>query len=524
MKFGDCLGELVDSHGFERREFVESLTKKGIHRSLAYRWLRNDRTPKLNSGHLETIAECLALSQEDYRRLRDAQIESLHSYPLPPPVNPRWEVSRILQEAQCSKGRAVHPSDASYGTQHASQGNHRVVWGREAVHRTVESLLMAAPQPAPSGDSRIMLTAMGGSPFEELFDLVRAGRTAARRSGDDQYSLVHLLRLDANLDLPARVVGHLLKGLAAADRCEPRYFTRYWTPAASHELLIVPGAGAMLFLSTDQPGQLDAALVLRDEESMRALRAHFAGLQELTKPLLRTYVSGRDDFQFLERLEQIAEAGGDCLTSRNGLVLQTEPYAWGEELPTSPATHVAHDLRTFVPVRNRLLDAFYRNVERHRFLAICPMRAVERMVRLGEGDPSGPRPYLTPRQRLEQLENLIALVKSFDGFRLALVGEAEEDLVSANLWQVQWDAAGNSSVMMEAAAVSTEGGNITMALEILEPTVCRAFRDYALDLFENRLSPASKDKRQVVAFLEAHVRWLQERTRGSPGRSSPTAW
>jgi len=48
-------------------------------------------------------------------------------------------------------------------------------------------------------------------------------------------------------------------------------------------------------------------------------------------------------------------------------------------------------------------------------------------------------------------------------------------------------------------------------VEIREPTVAAAFRRRFLDLFEHRISPLSRDKREITLFLESQIQWLRRR-------------
>ncbi len=132
----------------------------------------------------------------------------------------------------------------------------------------------------------------------------------------------------------------------------------------------------------------------------------------------------------------------------------------------------------------------------------------------GEGEPYSPHPYLDVQQRMENLENLIALLANFDNYRLAVLGEEEEELISRTFWQVKWDNEGRHTVLPEARPTSADDQNAGHAAvvgpEILEPTVCRAFREYFIDLFENRISPGSKDKGEIVWFLGAQIDWLRD--------------
>ncbi|MHB1162036.1 MAG: hypothetical protein ACYC3V_17155 [Chloroflexota bacterium] len=114
--------------------------------------------------------------------------------------------------------------------------------------------------------------------------------------------------------------------------------------------------------------------------------------------------------------------------------------------------------------------------------------------------------------RVEHLENLLALLNSFDNYQLALPTDSEaKEHLSPNFWGVKWGVDGDPAVLMEVGPTEDGGEESILGLEILEPLTCAAFRDHFLDLFDHKLSPLSKDKREVIAFLQSQVDWLRER-------------
>ncbi len=484
---------------------------QGVDPSLVRRWLRNERTPKLNSGHYERIVAVLGLGARERQQLRDAQVESLEGPPVWLKGDVGEGVERILRSEQ-REGLRLPVGDAALPIARLPFPGQ--IRGRTNVLRCYIALLEAAPESPPPEDREILFTYQGEGTFDDYTDLLPSWLAALRATLQRGYGAVHLLRIDADARRSARLVEHMLTLLGTAGSYQPRYFARYGIISPSYDLFYVPGAGAIVGFATEQPTRTDAALFVSNPQQMDVLRGHFQALKAQTKPLLVSYACEGGALEFLEALVRVEQKEGDCFLSKNGLSLHTEPPSWFHRDHHRPRNVSAYpaDPGLVRELQRRRLNAFYQQVESHGFREICPKSAVVRMVREGVASPHGFAEALTCQERLEQIENLIALLNSFDNFQLALASETEErDCLTSGFWEVKWSVEGEHSVLMEGSSLTEGRAEKRLGVEILEPTMCAAFRDYFLELFEHKLSPLSRDRREAKLFLEAQAAWLRDR-------------
>ncbi len=514
MRFGDCLAQLIDKYGWKRPQFAKALGEHGVHPTQVRRWLRNERTPKLNSGYWERIADLLGLSEADREHLRDAQVQSLQG---------RAEIVRTRDQ----RGLCRLPEIAGWQLDHPQPAGSpsaldravqepvfRGIRGRHNLLRAARELIAAAPAPPDSHNREILLMSQGEDPFHGLFVDSASASAVLHAVLEKGYDVTHLVRLGSDARRSAIFAERMLKLLATVGRHRPHYFPEYRVHRDPYEILVVPGRGALIGLATKRPDTIDAGLVLADPQQVQVVRSHFAMLRAQTRPLLVTYSGGRFTLEYLEAIVRAEEKEGDDLSCMPGLDSYTQPYSWLGDNSNWARSLVARNIDSglMIDLQRRRLNAFYQQVERYRFWQICPKKAILRLVREGEGNPFDSYHQVALGDRLEQLENVIVLLDSFDNYRLALISEAEErSYLSATWWQVKWDVKGDHRVLLEPGSSEEKDGDRQQGLEILEPVVCRAFRDHFLDLFENRISPLSKDKREVRLFLEAQTAWLRKR-------------
>ncbi len=510
MRFGDCLAQLIDEYGWKRPELVKALGERGIHPTQVRRWLRNERTPKLDSGYPERIADLLGLSEGDRGRLLDAQVESLQGKARVAMGHERAEARQQLQDAGHHRGGAGS-AVPRYGP--SSETASGVIRGRQNLLKAATALVAAAPEPPPAGHELLLTSqsqaSFGGSSVHSTSWLPIL-RTALRKG----YDVAHLVMLGSDARRPALIVEHLLRLQKTEGQYRPYYFREYGGHPSPWEILVVPGVAAIVAFATDHPDAIDTGLLLTDSQAVESVRAHLALLRTQTNPLLEVHLGGGINLEYAEAVVQAQELEGDDFSLVPGLNSYTQPYSWLRK-NTNWARAVSArqiDLGTMIDLQKRRLDAFYRQVEQYSFWQICPKSALLRFVREGQGVSSDPYCQVAPVDRLEQLENVVALLNTFDNYRLALASEAEErSYLLSDHWQVKWDVKGDHRVLLQPGSSRKKGEDKQQWLEILEPVVCGAFRDHFLDLFEVKISPLSKDKREVRLFLEAQTAWLRER-------------
>lgn len=515
MKFGDCLAELMKERGWTRSELVRALGKEDVDSSLVYRWLRNERTPKLYSGDRERIAVCLKLSQSDFERLKQSQVESLEAPKNPSRPGAVYEAQRPPVGSCRERGRraAVDPSPAVHPCHRLPAPG--AIRGRDAVFETAIALIEAAPTPPAPGQREIQMTYQGHRTLDRFGDHMNWWLSALRAALQNGYDISHLVTIDGSEARSERMVEHVLRLTGTVGSYRPRFFWRYGSLRYPYEMVIVPEVGAMICLGTGHDGQVDSALLLEDPREVELLRAHFGALATETKPLTNAHSRPEDKFRYLNTLLQMEEREGEAFLAAGGLCSHTAPYSWFREgsnwVRRMPAWG-APDPSWMIELQKRRSDAFFRNVATYRHCTICPKSAIVRLAVEGKGGHHAPYTIVAREDRLSQLENVIALLRTFDRYELALLNESEErDHIVAGFLEVKRGSRGDDAVLLlEAYSPAGDGAVGGKVIEALEPTLCAAFRHYLADLFDHRISPPSRDKREVIQFLEAQIRRIRE--------------
>jgi hypothetical protein len=139
-------------------------------------------------------------------------------------------------------------------------------------------------------------------------DLQERWQLALRNAVRRGWEIEQLWRLDRNVDRSLRLVGTMLD-LVGSGRYHLRYFERYGTLRPPYDLVVVPGVAAMMLLATGNPDHVDGTLVLTDPGQIETVRAHFAQLRALTRPLLHGYLPPTYEIQGTRRHWLPARAG-----------------------------------------------------------------------------------------------------------------------------------------------------------------------------------------------------------------------
>ena len=511
--FGHLLAELID--GIAVSDFAHAIH---VDRSVVYKWLRDERTPRLNADHMANITRHLGLDARTVERLRQAQITSLVAQTPIERQRPRSgdttrsAVSRFIEQtlavadaASASNPRHSRPAPlADHGV---------VVRGRAETLRAAIDLLehAAVRERRPMGASQLSMQGMGmfeGLPKARELELAwRSALRAALRRG---WEIEQLWRLDKNIARSLQLVATMLD-LVGMGGYHPHYFSgRSGVLRPPYDVLVIPGDAALLLFATEQPDYLDRALLLREPEHVDFVSAHFAQLGALTKPLLRGFVPQVHEMAYTRELVA-AEAGpGGRLLIKNGPGSVTYPLTWLREdslwmrSAVASGSVSAADLPAYVACLRRRAEAFQTYVREYDYYDICPRRAIERLAEAGEYPqdmPRGERGW--PLElRVEHLENIVAMLRSYNRYHLALLDSAEEaDIPSEPFLTI----AGERRAYMATWSRDAAGRAIQMDLEIAEPTIVAALREQYGEWWE-RIPERHRDKGYVIGVLEQHIR------------------
>jgi hypothetical protein len=305
------------------------------------------------------------------------------------------------------------------------------------------------------------------------------------------------------------LVAHMVDMLGAG-RYEPLHVGKYEPLSPPYDLVIRPDA-ALLLLATQNPHDADAGILTRDPKQIALFRAHFAQLRAQAKPLLRSF-RGAESAEFGRLLAESEEQlpGRDFV--KYGLSLCTEPAHWSQ-----PGTHWArmmadrgYNVPLFIEYQKRRLAAFAKNVRTAAYRDICPMEAVETMVREGSYLGTGKREHVIKvpvPERIAHLKNAIRVLREEENFQLALVAPEEKDDVPVPQ-DTFWEVVGGTQALVNTPARDADGRSASLDIAIVEPTIAAAFQLYFDSLWE-RISPRNRDKGYVIWWLERQLETLQ---------------
>ncbi|HEY7124690.1 MAG TPA: hypothetical protein VH540_12115 [Ktedonobacterales bacterium] len=507
MRFGDYLTQLLREHACSGSRLAHMLS---IDPALVYRWLRNEAIPKLDAVYCDEIARKLHLNQAQVHRLKEAQVFSL-SNPLerrPRARSASAAVERLLREAAprapAGEGSPAWPS--ALPAQALRPGG--VIWGRPALLATIISVLEQLPPLAPLQSTTLFLTFQGAEDaFDDFPDLHERYIKALQGALQRGWQVCHLWRIDGDIRRSILLVEKILK-LLGTGRYRPWYLSSYGTLAPPYELLVIPKTAAMLCFATQNPRRVDAGLLTHDLEQVELQLTHFSQLRAMSQPLAHIYLPEDEARMWQAYAEAESEPGGRGVV-KDGLSFVTEPPAWysPDGLMAQVIDLPESDRLAAVESQHRRYAAFQANIATSPYRDICPRRAIERLVRLGEAPSNDRLPQgftLDPQARRAQLERVVHLLRTHEQYELALIDEEEEQFIPIEMF---WEVVGQHTVLMLSWSTDMRGKDIIVELVINEPSIVQAFHDYFAELWE-RIAPDHKDKARVINWLEQQVALL----------------
>lgn len=517
------------SFGEELRRLMQkmpvSTLARGItvDKSAVYRWLRNIRTPSLNTDHVDHIATFLKLGLQDIERLKQAQVRSLSQ-------TQRGSASRkrLSSDSNTAVNWFIEETYSRNGSSPLQRRSERP--GilprplRPATLRGANSVLQAATeliagaQPERSVDEPTILLSMQG---EELFEgtpsssgLEHGWREALQGALRRGWKIEHLLRLDKNIGRSLHIAQSML-GPIEIGGYHPRYFDRYGLLRTPYEMVIVPGHAAMLLLAIHNATRADGAIILTEPVQIDMMRAHYSQLRENTNPLLQRFLPQAQEMEFTLAMVNAESQPGGRMSAMDGLSGLTHPPLWisedaiiGHNARRSGMVSEA-DIPHYLSVLQRRLTAFEAHVMRYDYLDICPLRAIRQLTNTGQLHPHLPLAieFVPLRLRLEHIRRVIYLLQRYEHYRLALLDEHEELALNP---RPAYIIAGNGDVFITTSSYATPETPINMQVHITEATIVAAFREHFLQMWE-RIAPPHRQKADVIMLLEQQAAILEQR-------------
>jgi hypothetical protein len=516
--FADCLEQLMRVRDVAPKQLARGLGLSDA--TLVYRWLRNERVPKLDSGHLEGISAVLKLDTVQCEELRRAQTASLAQHPPRKytrqkshdgPV--RESISKLLDRSRTVPTLPEHKAAGDVPAVHdGALLNASVIMGRERIIEHLTALIEGAPEVSNSGGDDLFFTTQGRYLRNVEPQIQRRLIQAFYRATERGWTISHLWRLDEH---PERTIGLLgmMLDLAGSRRYLPFYFRPYGTLTPPYDLAIVAGVAGMLMFSAGSVDGLDVAFVVTEQAVLDSLHAHFMGLREQAELVFQTYMDGRNEMAVSSVLSESEAQPGGRLLVKEGLSALTTPLPWLEEGSYFGESAVRSGRATpeqvsgFLAFTRSRVREFERNVTTYDYLDIVPKRAIIAMVTTGTYDydsplvgASAPIPI-----RVEHLRRTVDLLRTYPRYRMALLDESEEHEVPPS---PQMNITGANKVMLGAWTLTSDGSAGIADLLITEPTLVAAFREHFHALWR-KITPRNRDKRHVIQWLERQIAVLE---------------
>jgi transcriptional regulator with XRE-family HTH domain len=522
VRFGDCLSEFLAIRGWSAAQFAHILR---IDASYVRRWIRGDRTPSLNSGHIDQIAEALCEGlDKSYKRaakaafeqavaemedssgpkrslhesvrqlLRDAQIASLSMDKNMRRVNKPADRQSPIADLLDHRGRSASRPAAAPGARPNVLGTvpfPKVVNGRKSLLEAVVAILKNVLEDDTSEARVIYLTFQSErDTFDGYPELHQIWHETVIEALNRGWTIHHLCRLSKNVQRSFRLVHQLMDWTNYPGSYNLYYFDKYGIQTPPMEIILVQGKGALLGFATDNHKDIDAALYLDHSKEVQVIEKYTEQLFSNVEPLVQIL----DLEQFFELNPVKDRKSGDHLLCMHDLSFLTVPFEVMENyllisIPDEKdrAVHLGR-------IKESMLS-FQRDIEHCSMRHIYPMQAIERLVKTGNYQKNF---YFRPTREsvVQHIKHLIRLLQTYERFEIALVGDNQLDLLN----RTEWDIKGNHTVTIGIMPRDPASSKVEL-LAVMEGTMVSAFQVYFDDLWD-RINPIHRDKEFVISWLK----------------------
>jgi hypothetical protein len=514
MRFAEYLKELLEKRGKRPIRLAEGI---GVDSSVVYKWLKDTNAPGFGSEHVNNIKEFLALDDQEFALLKQAQATSLREKQPPPPL---WTVAPAhLYGAKGMIEAAINliaklpapPEDQS----------------QDAHLLTFQQWQQRQQEPKDQSPGAILMTFQGQDAFSKFKKLHGDWHDACYRAMEQGWDVHHLWKLGSptseqgvhtSHERALHLVKESLKALGTAHYF-PHYFKQHERLLPPYDLLILPAQeSALWFFACEGPDYVDAALRFQGAPIIRRLQGHFAQLVAQTEPLFRGYWLRRsvaEKQQFWDDLEEAEEKpGARLLVKRTGLSTLTRPPSWyarGAQWPRE-AQETEIDYHWIQRHYERRLKAFHSKIETYDYWEICSRQAIIDLVKtkIYPRDNVLGTSYTSDAEQVRaHLKHIIYLLRNHERYQLALLDPTE----AANIFSGPfWEVAGDHCVLLQAWGHDARGNEVELGMKISEKTIVRAFQEHFYQLWADRASidPDHKDKHLVIGWLEHQIEELDE--------------
>lgn len=529
MKFGDCLNEMLQLRGWSAAKLAKALN---IDSSYVRRWVRGERTPALNSNYLQQIAGALneGLDKAYKKSTKDAFVKGVED--LGSGVEGTEALSfhdrlvHILQQSQIySLGMDHEARKSSKPVERQSyvmdlldnvhrqatspilsniQGSAAFqigqipasIQGRDKVLAAAISMIQEAMNDKePKADREIFLTFQSEREYfdgyPEIYGHWQHTIIEALRAG---WNIKQICKLNRNLERSLKLVNQIMEWTNYRGKYELFYVNKYGIYHPPFEIFLIKGKCALLCFATENNNAIDAALYISDAQSVLVIERFTEQMFYNVEPLVRNL----DLEQYFELNSAADRKAGHHLLCYHDLNFLTVPY---ETMRKYIRISIPNEAENTIHMKRitASYQSFERDIQKFKICHIYPMRAFEHLVLTGQHLNNV---YFRPEPAdvTDHIQHIILLLRTYEGFEIALVSDNQMDLLN----QAQWEIKGDHTIMI-GVMPKNENDTSVKLLTIAEGTIVGAFQEYYWDLWD-RINPITRDKASVITWLEQLLR------------------
>lgn len=428
------------------------------------------------------------------------------------------DVANLLKKFSAGLGSRLATEDIDLANVPELSKQQEVLRGREVMRKAI-SLLVAAANDSqlPHPGDPILIASSTPVP-EEFSAQWWAALHSVLREGWD---VTHLWHISDDVTDSLTLVDRLLPLLGLLGTYRPYYFLpEHVSIAATHDVLVVPGKGGLIFFGTRQANRAHTAFFFSEEEHIKVLCEYFSTLQTRTQPLLKVYPYLSIDLDFV--LLRAEEEPGDRLLVRDGVNAMLIPnsvdsarvrrvFQTWTDLKAQDQSEMKLQLQAMLDNNTHRKLLFDKHVKGWGVQHVASKGAIQDFVSTGRHDDwiteivtsSDTRDqkvaWLLPEERVACIEYVIDQLRTHPNFELALV----DPPIGKQIFRLCWEVVGAEVVLLQMSPGEKVRPE-TLYLVIYEPTVVGAFHKHFMNLWES-LAPESKEKEKVIKWLSERI-------------------
>lgn len=519
-EFGECLKRLLSTLNSSGSRLAKMLN---VDPSLVSKWVNSKKVPSYGSPYIEAIAEYMEKSilnsfqeqkvhetidsivgMERFRN-KDIKIKDKIKFAL-------LQTQGYSIESKISRKPLIKDvADKSRVSQITPSCDSSLITGYKAVLRAALSLLEEAAEMSPSLEEPILITYntdIGLLPFCPDFPSNLKKMIIKVLSNGWRVSI--LIRFNNNLERTIRFVDDMQQYLMIG-KCTIYYTSKFDPFMSGREVMAIPHIGALVALSTKLNNQPDSAFLFRNTAAINIFMKNFGQMISFASPLIEKY-SIYESIEYRRIITEFDEIRGNRYLWKDGvssLSISLELY----EKYLKKSRRSSGEIVKLMGYHRRRLESFNELLKYYNYKNILTKQSIENMVKYGEY--SFNELYLvgkykaTPLDVLENLKNMVYLLKKHDNYEIAFVDKTMFKLESNLQWIIkeQKEVLFHMENKSEAIALGNDSQNIFSYAIVREPMIIKAFEEKFLDIW-NYIVPQDKDKREVIIWIERQIEIL----------------